>query len=439
MYLKFKHSVKKLVPKSFRKTLANNLHWLESLNANIVTGFPARKLKIIGVTGTSGKSTTTAMIAHIFNVNGLKTAYFTTTNAFWGGEEHDNVSTLTTETPLTLYKRIETVHGAGDEFLIIESSAHAIVQHRLAFIPYRGAVFTNLSHDHLDYFGDMQTYANAKQELFTMVAKQVGYGVFKADDVYTKQMSEPIDAEKRLTFGFDSGDITAHNLREENGSVIFTVTYQKESHTVCMPLIGRHNVLNALAAVSTALQEGIELKKAVEALESFSGVRGRMERLVSHNGARILIDFAHTPEAFELILSDLHESKQGRLIAVFGGYGDRDPTIRGPFGEIAAKYCDDIILTEDTVGSETVAGINQDIIAGIESVSTYKGSYTEIEAREEAILEALKRAGPGDTVALLGKGHEREIKRYPENKPWNEIEATKKAIATLGKDKDAGR
>ncbi len=437
MYQQVKNVIKKLVPQKFRYSLANSLHWIEAFGANIATGFPARKLKVIGVTGTSGKSTTTAMISHIFNVNGYKAAHFTTTNAYWGGEEHVNASTLTTERPLMLYRRIKSVVDAGDEYLIIESSAHAVVQHRLAFIPFGGAVFTNLSHDHLDYFGDMNTYASAKQGLFKLVSRHDGYGVFRDSDDYSALMYSPIAEEKRMTFDFDTGSIQAHDISEKDGVSSFTVSFKSESVEVKMPLIGKHNVLNALAAAGCAVQEGIDFTQAAKALDSFQGVKGRMERLTAPNGAQVLIDFAHTPEAFELILSDLQRSKTGKLIAVFGGYGDRDPTIRAPFGSIAATYCDDIILTEDTVGSETVAAINQDIITGIKSVASYKGGYLEIEAREEAIQEALKRAGPNDTVALLGKGHEREIKRYPTDKPWDEIQATRDAFDVLSRGKNA--
>jgi UDP-N-acetylmuramoyl-L-alanyl-D-glutamate--2,6-diaminopimelate ligase len=371
------------------------------------------------------------MISHIFNAVGHKTAHFTTTNAFWGGQEHENKSGLTTETPLNLYGRVKAVKKAGDEYLVVESSAHAVVQHRLAFLHYIGSAFTNLSHDHLDYFGDMDTYARAKQGLFKLTAKNNGWGVFIGVDEYTKLMQEPLQPEHVLTFGLSNGDLQADALIEKDGTSNFVVTYNDEKVSVAMPLIGEHNVKNALAAIGCALQEGIEFKAAAQAMSTFSGVIGRMERYESPKGTRVLVDFAHTPEAFELVLSDLRKSTKGKLIAVFGGYGDRDKTIRAPFGQSAATYADHIILTEDDVASETVAAINEYIKQGIASVSTFKGTVEEIEAREEAILRAVQLAEKDDTIALLGKGHERFIKRYPEPKPWNEVEALKDAFTQV--------
>ena len=429
MYKKVKKVLKKALPKSLVKKIVNQLHYLESLTANVFLGFPGRKLKVIGVTGTSGKSTTTAMIAHIFNHSGKAAAYFGTTNAFWAGRERENVSSLTTETPCNLYKRVKTVENAGDEYLIVESSAHAVVQHRLAFLHYVGGVFTNLSHDHLDYFGTMQAYARAKQGLFKLVAKRAGWGVFVAGDEYTSMMSEPIGQDKQLLFGINDGTISAMDLSEDKGLSSFSVIYQDQQERVDMPLTGEFNVKNALAAIGAAVEEGVEFNHACRAMNSFAGVRGRMERFETKTGAEVLVDFAHTPEAFELVLSDLRKHVSGKIIAVYGGYGDRDKTIRAPFGRITATYCDHIILTEDLVGSETVESINADIRKGIAEIESYNGEVEEIEAREEAIARAVAIAKKGDCIALLGKGHEKEIKRLPVSKPWDELQAVKDAIA----------
>lgn len=425
MYKEAKKRVKKLVPISLRYSLANKLHYIEVLIANVWLGFPGRKLIVIGVTGTSGKSTTTAMLAHILQSAGKKTAYFGTTNAFWGGKERANASSLTTETPLTLYGRVKEAEKAGDKYLVIESSAHAVVQNRLEFLTYKAAVFTNLSHDHLDYFGTMEVYAKAKQGLFTMVAKNNGYGVFNASDSYTPLMSEPLAKERVYTFGIGEGQVAAKEVVQKDGKSYFVVTNGDEEEKVALPLLGEYNVKNALAAIVCALQEGVSLKQAAMAMSEFGGVKGRMERFKAPNGAQVMIDFAHTPDAFELVLSDLRKSTDKRLIAVFGGYGDRDKTIRAPFGEISAKHADVIILTEDTVGSETVEAINEDIKKGLRG---FKGLLEEIEAREDAIKRALEISKKGDTIALLGKGHEQEIKRYPKNKPWDEIAVLKQAI-----------
>ncbi len=425
MYKKFKRAVKSMLPKTFRRTLANWYHYLESLIANILLGFPGRKLRVIGVTGTSGKSTVTAMIGHIFNELGEPTGYFSTTNAYWGGQERANASTLTTETPMNLYNRVKIVEKAGDKYLIVESSAHAVVQHRLAFLKYRGAAFTNLSHDHLDYFGDMSSYSQAKQKLFSLVAKRKGWGVFNNDDSYSDFMRTPISEDKSLAYSLEDGDLIASEIKEEKGISSFMVSYKEQSQHVEMHLMGRFNIENALCAIGCAIQEGFSFRDSAIAMSSFKGVKGRMERFVSASGAEVLVDFAHTPDAFELVLSDLRKTTKGRIISVFGGYGDRDPTIRAPFGRISATYSDHIILTEDTVGSESVSAINADIKEGISEVETFEGGVEEIEARELAIKRAIDIAQKGDVVALLGKGHEREIKRIPADKPWDEIQTVK--------------
>ncbi len=425
MYKKLKKAVKSMLPKTFRRTLANWYHYLESLIANILLGFPGRKLRVIGVTGTSGKSTVTAMIGHIFNELGEPTGYFSTTNAYWGGQERANASTLTTETPMNLYNRVKIVEKAGDKYLIVESSAHAVVQHRLAFLKYRGAAFTNLSHDHLDYFGDMSSYSQAKQKLFSLVAKRKGWGVFNNDDSYSDFMRTPISEDKSLAYSLEDGDLIASEIKEEKGISSFMVSYKEQSQHVEMHLMGRFNIENALCAIGCAIQEGFSFRDSAIAMSSFKGVKGRMERFVSASGAEVLVDFAHTPDAFELVLSDLRKTTKGRIISVFGGYGDRDPTIRAPFGRISATYSDHIILTEDTVGSESVSAINADIKEGISEVETFEGGVEEIEARELAIKRAIDIAQKGDVVALLGKGHEREIKRIPADKPWDEIQTVK--------------
>lgn len=429
MYKKFKKALKMLLPKSTRRSIANAYHYLETLTANVVLGFPGRTLKIIGVTGTSGKSTVTAMVGHIFNKVGRKTAYFSTTNAFWGGRVHANTSTLTTETPMNLYRRIKEVERSADEYLVVESSAHAVVQHRLAFIRYIGGVFTNLSHDHLDYFGTMDRYAAAKRGLFEMIGKRRGWGVFTKNDEHSKMMQAPIDEQQRLTYDINSGDVRGENITEKNGATSFDVHYQGKAAPVKLRLTGTFNVENALAAIGCALQEGIGLAEATKALDSFEGVKGRMERFETKKGAHVLVDFAHTPDAFELVFSDLQKHTDGKIIAVFGGYGNRDHSIRAPFGRIAATFADHIILTEDTVYDEKVSDINQDIKKGIAEVASFGGEVEEIEAREAAITRAVSIAKKGDVVALLGKGHETTIPRVGGDKPWDEIAEVKKAIA----------
>lgn len=426
-----KQRVKKFIPKWLFSRTVNYYHWLQAGYASLRNGHPARGLLAVGVTGTSGKSTTTAMIAHILQASGVKTAYFTTTGAFWGGEPHPNTSRMTTEDPEVIYRRLRLAREAGDTAVVIESSAHAAPQHRLDFVPYAGMVFTNLSHDHMDYFHTMENYQRAKKGLFKLAARHNGWGIVNANDPASDNIGEPIARHKLVRFG-KGGDITATAIKESSRQTSFTVNYKGEHVKLTLPMIGRFNVDNALAAMAAAANCGISLADGARAMESFTGVVGRMEKIDMPNGATIVIDYAHTPKAFDLVLSELRRICKGKLIAVFGGYGEKDQTIRHPMGEIAAKYVDDIILTEDDPRSEKIKDINQDLLGGIRTTERGRSiPITEIDVREEAILEGLRRAGPHDLVACLGKGHERTIEYRPTPKPWNERQAVEDALAQL--------
>lgn len=426
-----KKQIKKLIPKWFFKRTVNYYHWLQALSASLLNGRPGRGMMIVGITGTSGKSTTTAMVSHILNEAGIKTAHFTTTGAFWGGEQHLNVSRMTTEPPATLYKRLRLAQKAGDQAVVLESTAHAVVQHRLAFINYTGVIFTNLSHDHLDYFKTMEAYQASKKGLFKLAAKSGGWGIVNHNDPASADVGSPLPADKRISYG-KGGDIFASDIKETSKSTSMTVNYRGKKYPFTLPMIGSFNVDNALAALAAGVECGIAMETCIEAMSTFTGVVGRMEKLSLPNGATVVIDYAHTPRAFDLVLSEIRRVTKGRLITVFGGYGEKDQTIRHPMGKIAGGYADEIILTEDDPRSEKIAAINQDIIGGIHaSARGKKLPITEIDIREDAIAHALKMAKKDDVVACLGKGHERTIEYYPKPKPWNERGAVETAIKQL--------
>lgn len=377
-------------------------------------GFPAEKLKLVGITGTKGKTTTTYLLKAICERAGLKSGIIGSTGSMIGERHLD--SHLTTPDPIELQHTLRMMVDAGVQVVAMEVSAHAIDMNRLDGMTFEAGCYTNLSQDHLDYFYNMERYFETKKRFFTGDA--VLNAAFNADEETSRQIIEDIHIPK-LTYGIAApADVFARDIEITEEGVHFTVVlHDVEETRVSLRMTGRFNVYNALAAASCALILGIGLETIRDGLESVSSVPGRIEMLQTGTPYKVILDYSHSPDALENILKTVRQFTRKRIIAVFGCGGDRDHGKRPMMGEIGGRLADYCILTSDNPRSEDPMVILAAVEKGIKP--THK-PYTVIENRREAIRKALEMAEEGDIVVLAGKGHETYQEIMGVKRPFDE-------------------
>ena len=365
-------------------------------------GFPTEKLKLIGVTGTNGKTTVTNMIAHILESQGKKVGLIGTICTRIGDMEQEG--TRTTPEALELQQTFAKMLEEGVEYGIMEVSSHALSLHRVDQCHFDVAVFTNLSQDHLDYHASMDEYCEAKTKLFMQMDRSVRKDVVKTavinlDDAYSAKFLVSSGGAV-ATYGIEkAGSWQAENVvLEENG-----IKYRLDDFDVEIPISGRFNVYNSLAAIAVAEALGISEENAIAAMKSFDGVKGRFQRVKSDKDFTVIVDYAHTPDGLKNVLETAKEIASGRVITVFGCGGDRDKKKRPMMGEVAGLLSDYVIVTSDNPRTEEPAAIIEDILPGLRKVSS---AYEVVEDRKEGILRGIAIAKTGDVVILAGKGHE---------------------------------
>ncbi len=403
----------------------------EAVIAQNKQGFPAKKLNVIGVTGTSGKTTTVTLMASVLRAAGYKTAYFTTVEHDFGDGPLHNASRMTTLGATQLVKNLEKVRANGVEWVVIEVASHALAQNRVWGIPFKAGIFTNLSHEHLDYHGTFEAYRKAKQRLFKLVKKSGGVGIVNADDTNAQYF---VGIAKTVTYGREkSADVMPKNVQTTSEGSTFTVDSRlAEPFEVKTQLPSTFNVSNVLAVVTAALALGIPSDKIAKGIADLSSVPGRMASYKTDKGFSAIIDFAHTPDSFEKIFKEVRPLTKGKLTAVFGRAGERDHESRYLQGTLAADYCERIILTEDDPRSESNEVINAQIREGI-AKSKKIPEVIENNDRAQAIDKAVELAGVGDVILLLSKGHEKTIALAGgKDKPWDEEKALKAALKAHG-------
>lgn len=380
---------------------------LARVSANFY-GYPSRKLKIIGVTGTNGKTTTTNLIAAIFRGAGEKVGLIGTIANYIGDRKID-VSHTTPESA-DLQKLLGDMVKEDVTAAVMEVSSHALSLNRVAGCEYDVAVFTNLTQDHLDFHRDMEDYMNAKAKLFrglgNGVKKWPKYAVVNADDPYGPRITEGIKVPC-ITYGLsESADVRAVEVKATGKGCSFGIVSEKYGPAqLNIKLTGLFNVYNTLAAYTVAMEGGYDRSLVIKSLESVEGVPGRFETVNCGQDFAVVVDYAHTPDGLENILKAAGSIATGRVIAVFGCGGDRDRTKRPIMGEIAGRYSNLPIITSDNPRTEDPAGIIDDIEEGIKRVMS-PGSYWVIPDRREAIKKAIAEAESGDMVVIAGKGHE---------------------------------
>lgn len=425
--MSYRDTVKKVIPKSIFHKVEPYGHWAEAIIAQNRSGFPAKKMNIVGVTGTTGKTTTVTLMASVLRAAGYKTAYFTTVEHDFGNGPVHNASRMTTLGATQLVKNIEKARQNGVEWIVIEVASHALAQHRVWGIPFKVGILTNISHEHLDYHGTMEAYKAAKRKLFEQVKRSGGTGVINADDPNANYFAA---AGSSVTYGRkNKADVMAININTTaNGSTFMVQQKNGTKFEVKTELPGSFNVSNVMAVVTAGLTLGIPADRIAKGVASLPAVKGRMASYKTDKGFSAIIDFAHTPDSFEKIFKEIRPVTKGKLIAVFGKAGERDQESRYLQGTLAADYCEQIILTEDDPRSESNEAINAQIREGI-AKSTKKPEVIEDNDRAKAIDKAVEMAEKGDVILLLSKGHEKSIAiAGGKEKPWDEEKALKAAL-----------
>ena len=360
-------------------------------------GHPEKKLKMIGVTGTNGKTTITNVIKHILMSTGHKTGLVGTIQ----NEIGDEVFHTNNTTPMTFefMSLLDQMVKAGCEYVVMEVSSFGLVQNRIGTSWFDIAVFTNLTQDHLDYHKDMEDYYQAKKMLFNIC----DYALCNIDDEYGKRLFGEIKCEKAGFSVKQNADCYADGIKIRSTGSSFWFCYGDKSHLVKARMPGLFNVSNLTAAIAVCLKAGLPVDDIISAVENYNGVKGRCEIIPTGRDFTVICDYAHTPDAIENILRSVKEYTEGRLICLFGCGGNRDAAKRPKMAVAAAKYADRLIVTSDNPRNEEPEAIINDILAGLSDSSV---PYDVVIDRREAIYYALKIAEKGDIIVLAGKGHE---------------------------------
>ncbi len=369
-------------------------------------GHPSQRIELFGVTGTNGKTTTTHLIEHLAGCTGRPSALFGTLVNRWPG--HSVTAQHTTAFADLLQSQLSQAVAAGANVGAMEVSSHALDQQRVAGCRFAGAVFTNLTQDHLDYHPSMQAYFEAKALLFSQPLLRGG-AVVNVDDPWGRQLAERLLAEAvpcwRSSLRDEGAELRISDLEMGSQGVAGTLHTPAGSGSFRSPLVGRFNLMNLLQAVGVLVQQQLPLAQLLEGLSSFRGVPGRMERVHSAGMAEapaVLVDYAHTPDGLENALAACRPFTSGRLICVFGCGGDRDRSKRPQMGAIAARLADAVVVTSDNPRTEDPEQILADVVAGIPA-----GTELQVEGdRASAIASAIAAATPEDLVLIAGKGHE---------------------------------
>ncbi len=399
---------------------------------------PTRRLPIAAVTGTDGKTTTVHLISDVLEAAGERSGFQTTVDFKLCDSRWPNDTRQTTQEALEVQQFFAELLVAGGTWGILEATSHSLALRKLAHVDVDVAVFTNLSPEHLDFHGTMQEYLASKGVLFEMLDRSVAKDVPKAavlnaDDPHWRYLADRT-SRRALTYGIDAlADVQAEVLAEGPAGTRFAIAHDGGKTEIALPLIGRFNVSNALAAAAAGLAVGVTLDAVRAALERARPVPGRLERVDAGQPFSVVVDYAHTPEALRKILALLRPLTAGSLIAVFGSAGERDRVKRPAMGKVAAELADYFVITQEDPRLEDRARILREIENGAIEGGARRGErYEVIDDRVAAIACAMARARPGDTVVLCGKGHERSIIEGEAKTPWNEAGAAREALRGAG-------
>lgn len=413
-------------------------YFCKSFLAAVIYRFPSKKIKVIGVTGTDGKTTTVNLIAHLLNSNGLKTGMISTTAFLIGSKKIVNKTKRTSVSPFLMQSLLRQMYQSGCKYVVLEVSSHALEQKRFWGVDFDVAVLTNITPEHLDYHKNMEEYRSAKAILFQSLSQsfqkknQPKIMVLNENDpVFTKFWQ--YSANRKLSYSLThSSDFKAENILLQAGFSEFVLCFHAEREKIRLNLIGEFNIENALAASAVCFALGLNLAKIKIGLESFAGVEGRMEKIEAGQTFDVIVDFALTPEALRKLFETTRQFTQGRIIGVLGCAGERDREKRPVIGKMAAEMLDIFILTDDETYSEDGNKIRDEIKNGIaETQKKQNQDWYEIPNRLEAIRSALKIAQKGDTVLIPGMGSECTRNIGGKEIEWDERKVVKRELKKI--------
>ena len=435
--MNFRKLVKKFIPKNLFSRIEPFGHFLEAYMFNLINFFPMKKLKVIGVTGTNGKTTTTLMIHNMLNKAGYSVGFMSTIGYGYKDEFIPQIHHMTNVSTKEMIKRVKLMKKQGLEWLVLETTSHALAQSRVWGVPYSIAVFTNLTHEHLAYHKTFERYRSAKVKMFEMTEKnKKGFqiGIINSDDQNSKYFEKPLS--NVMTYGINSGLLKAENIKLKSDSLSYEVKYQNQSYEITSHIPGSFNVYNSLAAVGVGIKLGLKKEEIEEGISSLNFVEGRMNIIDKGQPFTVIVDYAHSPDSFEKLFKDIKPMVKHKLIVLFGSLGGGDIDKRSIQGELAGKYADYIFICQEDDRKEPGQNIMNEIAKGV--VKTGKKldvDYFMIHDRPEAILAALKKATKDDIVMFLGKGHEKTIEDAKGEHPWNETNVVTESLIKLGFNK----
>jgi UDP-N-acetylmuramoyl-L-alanyl-D-glutamate--2,6-diaminopimelate ligase len=401
--------------------LVENTRITQAITARKFFNYPDKKLKVIGVTGTNGKTTVSHLIAQFLEKAGTKTGIIGTTGHKIG--EKIIFEGMTTPDTIQWYFLLDRFYKEGAEYVIAEVSSHALDQYRVYGTEFYGGIFTNLSQDHLDYHKTLNNYFQAKSKLFEYI-KKGGIISINIDDIYGQKLFRGLRRKNKISYGMsEKADFKISSYNLSINSTEFRVEYKGEVKKVKTNLLDLFNIYNLSAAFSFLLKDGMDINFLIENAQNLKPVKGRFE-VIEGSDFVVINDYAHTPDALEKILSSLNEIKQNRIIVVFGAGGDRDKEKRPLMGHIASTLADIVIITSDNPRSENP----EDIIKQIKEGINKNANAIDILDREEAIKKAIFMAEKGDIVLIAGKGHENYQIIGNKKFPFDDTEVAKKYI-----------
>ena len=405
-------------------------------------GYPSRKLQVVGVTGTDGKTTTSTLIHSILLAAGRRAGLISTIRAEIGGRSYDTGFHVTTPEAFDVQRYLNDMVEAGTDVAVLETTSHALDQGRVLCVDYDVAVVTNVTHEHMDWHGSWENYMGAKAKLFELLNtsyRKPGTpkaAVINADDKSYAWLRK-IPADMQYVYGLERGqqpDITADDIEYRADGTRFVAQTPAADIRIRMHLPGKHNIYNAMAAIGAGLAIGVSKEAIQKGLEGVEQIKGRMEWIEEARplGFDVVVDFAHTPNALEKTLElarQLVAGRVGRVIAVFGSAGLRDKAKRGMMGHVAGRLAHLSVVTAEDPRTERVEDISAEIAKALEEEGRTEGvDFWQVHDRAEAIAYAVGLARPGDIVITCGKSHENSMCYGTEETPWDEFEAVRAAI-----------
>lgn len=424
----FRKVVKKFIPTGLFVAIEPYGHLAEAVVWNVLNGFPARGLKVIGVTGTNGKTTTSFLIHRMLHEAGYKVGLMSTVGYGVGDDIKPQMHHMTNVSVPEMMQRLKFMRRQKVDWLVLETTSHALAQHRVFGVPYSVAVMTNITHEHLAYHRTFERYVNAKRMLFKMANRHgLRTGVINADDPSAELFAS--DIKNPIFYGVEGGDARAKDIKLSPKGVSYKTALGGETYDIKCQIPGTFNVYNSLAAVCVGQTLGLSKQQIEQGIAALEGVEGRMNTVDEGQDFTLIVDYAHSPDSFEKLFKDIKPVVKGKLIVLFGSLGGGDKGKRPLQGGFAGKYADEVIICEEDDRQEDPKQIMEDIAAGVEKAGKVRDKdLFLIHNRVEAISFAVKRAKKGDTVLLLGKGHEKTMEDADGEHPWDEIGEARKAL-----------